>query len=76
MGSGHLGARASVDILRDGGEAARLSITSWGSVNLQLKPKLTSQVGWRYLVDHYGNSGKILNAALRVWSSGATYKLK
>jgi len=72
-----LGTKASVDILGDGGEgSATLDYQIGGIVNLQLKPKLTSQVGWRYLVEHYGNDGNILNTTTQGIVFGATYKFK
>jgi hypothetical protein len=72
-----LGTKASVDILGDGGEGgATLDYQIGGIVNLQLKPKLTAQVGWRYLTEHYGNNGNILNTTTQGVVFGATYKFK
>ncbi len=72
-----LGTKASVDILGDGGEGgATLDYQIGGIVNLQLKPKLTAQVGWRYLVEHYGNNGTILNTTTQGVVFGVTYKFK
>jgi hypothetical protein len=72
-----LGTKASVDILGDGGEGgATLDYQVAGIVNLQLKPKLTGQVGWRYLTEHYGNNGNVLNTTTQGVVFGATYKFK
>jgi hypothetical protein len=72
-----LGAKASVDILGDGGEGgATLDYQVGALVNLKLKPKLTSQVGWRYLTEHYGNNGNILNTTTQGVIFGATYQFK
>ena len=72
-----LGTKASVDILGDGGEGgATLDYQIGGIVNLQVKPKLTAQVGWRYLTEHYGNHGDILNTTTQGIVFGATYKFK
>jgi hypothetical protein len=72
-----LGTKASVDILGDGGEGgATLDYQLGGIVNLQLKPKLTAQVGWRYLTEHYGNNGDILNTTTQGVVIGATYEFK
>jgi hypothetical protein len=72
-----LGTKASVDILGDGGEGgATLDYQVGGIVNLKLKPKLTSQVGWRYLTEHYGNNGNILNTTTQGVFFGATYQFK
>ena len=72
-----LGTRASVDILGDGGEGgATLDYQVGGIVNFKLKPNLTSQVGWRYLTEHYGNNGNILNTTTQGIFFGATYQFK
>lgn len=72
-----LGTRASVDILGDGGEGgATLDYQVGGLVNFKLKPNLTSQVGWRYLTEHYGNNGDILNTTTQGIFFGATYQFK
>ncbi len=72
-----LGTKASIDILGDGGEGgATLDYQIGGIVNLQVKPKLTAQVGWRYLTEHYGNNGNILNTTTQGMVFGATYKFK
>jgi hypothetical protein len=72
-----VGTKASVDILGDGGEGgATLDYQLGGIVNLKLKPKLTAQVGWRYLTEHYGNSGNILNTTTQGVVFGATYQFK
>jgi hypothetical protein len=72
-----LGTKASVDILGDGGEGgATLDYQVGGIVNLKLKPKLTAQVGWRYLTEHYGNNGNILNTTTQGVVFGATYQFK
>ncbi len=72
-----LGKKASIDILGDGGEGgATLDYQVGGIVNLQLKPKLTAQVGWRYLTEHYGNNGDIANTTTQGIVFGATYKFK
>lgn len=72
-----LGKKASVDILGDGGEGgATLDYQVGGILNYQLKPKLTSQIGWRYLTEHYGNNGNILNTTTQGIVFGATYKFK
>jgi hypothetical protein len=72
-----LGTKASVDILGDGGEGgATLDYQIGGIVNLKLKPKLTAQVGWRYLTEHYGNNGNILNTTTQGVVFGATYPFK
>jgi hypothetical protein len=41
-----------------------------------LKPKLTAQLGWRYLAEHYGNFGIILNTTTQGVVFGATCKFK
>ena len=72
-----LGTKVSVDILGDGGEGgATLDYQVAGVVSLKLKPKLTSQVGWRYLTEHYGNNGNILNTTTQGIVFGATYQFK
>lgn len=72
-----LGTKASIDILGDGGEGgATLDYQVGGIVNLKLKPKLTAQVGWRYLTEHYGNNGNILNTTTQGVVFGATYQFK
>jgi hypothetical protein len=72
-----LGKKASVDILGDGGEGgATLDYQVGGIVNYQLKPKLTAQVGWRYLTEHYGNDGNIMNTTTQGVVFGATYQFK
>jgi hypothetical protein len=72
-----LGTKASVDILGDAGEGgATLDYQLGGIVNLQVKPKLTAQVGWRYLTEHYGNFGTILNTTTQGVVFGVTYKFK
>ena len=38
----------------------------------QLKPKLTSQVVWRYLIERYGNNSNILNTTTKGVVFGAT----
>ncbi len=72
-----LGKKASVDILGDGGEGgATLDYQVGGILNYQMKPKLTAQIGWRYLTEHYGNNGNILNTTTQGIVFGATYKFK
>jgi len=75
--SAPLGKKASIDILGDGGEGgATLDYQVGGILNYQLKPNLTSQIGWRYLTEHYGNNGNILNTTTQGIVFGATYKFK
>ncbi len=72
-----LGDKASVDILGDGGEGgATLDYQIGGIVNVKLKPKMTAQVGWRYLTEHYGNNGNILNTTTQGIVFGGTYQFK
>jgi hypothetical protein len=72
-----LGSKASVDVLGDAGEGGATLDYQLGSfINLKVKPKLTAQVGWRYLVEHYGNNGNILNTTTQGVVFGATYKFK
>jgi hypothetical protein len=72
-----LGPKASVDIFGDGGEGgATLDYQVGGVLNYQVKPKLTLQGGWRYLVVHYGNNGNVFNSSIQGIVIGATYKFK
>ena len=72
-----LGSKASVDVLGDGGEGgATLDYQVAGVLNYQLKPKLTAQAGWRYLTEHYGNNGNVMNTTIQGILFGATYKFK
>ncbi len=72
-----LGTKASVDILGDGGEGgATLDYQIGGIVNYKIKPKMTAQVGWRYLTEHYGNNGNILNTTTQGVVFGGTYQFK
>jgi hypothetical protein len=72
-----LGTKASVDILGDGGEGgATLDYQVGGIVNYKIKPKMTAQLGWRYLTEHYGNDGNIQNTTTQGVVFGATYQFK
>ena len=72
-----LGSKASVDVLGDGGEGgATLDYQVAGILNYQLTPKLTAQAGWRYLTEHYGNNGNVMNTTIQGILFGATYKFK
>jgi hypothetical protein len=72
-----LGTKASVDILGDAGKGgATLDYQVGGIVNLKIKPKMTAQVGWRYLTEHYGNNGSILNTTTQGVVFGGTYQFK
>ena len=72
-----LGTKASIDVLGDAGEGgATLDYQIGGIVNLRVKPKLIAQVGWRYLTEHYGNNGNILNTTTQGIVFGATYQFK
>ncbi len=72
-----LGAKASVDVLGDAGEGgATLDYQVGGIVSYQVKPKLSLQAGWRYLTEHYGNNGNVLNTTTQGILFGATYKFK
>jgi hypothetical protein len=72
-----LGEKASVDVLGDAGAGgATLDYQVVGILNYQVKPKLALQAGWRYLTEHYGNNGNILNTTVQGVVFGATYKFK
>jgi len=72
-----LGTKASVDIFGDGGEGgATLDYQVGGLINYKIKPKMTAQVGWRYLTEHYGNNGNIQNTTTQGVVFGATYQFK
>jgi hypothetical protein len=72
-----LGTKASVDILGDGGEGgATLDYQVAGVINYKIKPKMTAQIGWRYLTEHYGNNGNIQNTTTQGILFGATYQFK
>ncbi len=72
-----VGTKASVDVLGDAGEGgATLDYQVGGIVSYQLKPKLSLQAGWRYLTEHYGNNGSVMNTSIQGILFGATYKFK
>jgi hypothetical protein len=72
-----VGTKASVDVLGDAGEGgATLDYQVGGIVNYQVKPKISMQAGWRYLTEHYGNNGNVMNTTIQGVLFGATYKFK
>jgi hypothetical protein len=72
-----LGTKASVDVLGDAGQGgATLDYQVGGIVSYQVKPKISLQAGWRYLTEHYGNNGNVMNTTTQGVLFGATYKFK